>query len=556
MAQPYRIVDFSWGMNTNESEYMIPLDSAVLLKNMTTEWNRVVTLPGFSVFRDWGGTGKVQWGQNDGSRQVWIHNNTVYYFDDETKQCAELPNAVGIWVNGTVSDNEDYNITIYKNYIIITNSLKTWCSTLECEWETPCVLEFQWDNICIEDCQWETKEELVKVETPCLWDNYTPTVSFVHNWILFFGWGPRWSTFENLVKWWGQEWDNLISTDYFLDFCTDVAANTVTGFQFIWSWEPITSFFSNGWDLHVWTTWWVHEVNISTSNSSTLPVNFLFNQITSTWIKNQETVVDVNNNTIYYDGTDLRILEYDLNSWRLNDLTLTDKIRPFMDCLAKNQKFATMAHTYPYVKLFLRTNDRLNGNDIAIVYNVETGALSIQCDILVSHAWSGYDDRSDSWKGFWGDDFSNTIYEDWVWYTWADEPRTFEYIGRMYNLWDCGMKKEFREANVCIKHGRDVDVTIQFDKLITKRNNVTKVNGKKTTISLWEFNNTSIPTSLGCAMPHETNCKDLKTIQKSIKRYQCGTWFQPHIIGTGTWYFEMEYLDLDIDVNFSNKYIA
>lgn len=43
--KPYKILDFSGGMNTTSSAFQIGLNECVLMRNMTTNKNKIITLP-------------------------------------------------------------------------------------------------------------------------------------------------------------------------------------------------------------------------------------------------------------------------------------------------------------------------------------------------------------------------------------------------------------------------------------------------------------------------------------------------------------------------------
>lgn len=156
----------------------------------------------------------------------------------------------------------------------------------------------------------------------------------------------------------------------------------------------------------------------------------------------------MHNNTIYFDGTHIRRLEYDTSNQTLRDVFLSDKIQSYLDSLPRDQSNATASYSYPYYKLFLKSDYTANSNDIAVVYNVIDNSWSVQDGIQVRHAWSGYDERNDKWNGFMGSPFQNEIYKDNVGNTWNGEPRTFEYIGRSYAFGDPALYKELKDNNI------------------------------------------------------------------------------------------------------------
>lgn len=377
---------------------------------------------------------------------------------------------------------------------------------------------------------------------------------------------------------------SIISNNYLFNFCRELPdyedatkiGNFITNYQFVGDWEPITSFFTNWNSLYIWKRNSIHrapqQFSVADISSSTnVDSNFaninisLYHQMsksTGTGIKNQEVVHDIHGNTIYYDGTHVRRLEYDTSSGTLADITLSDNIRNYLKCLPNDQRYSTSLYTYPFLKFFLRDDARQTWNNIAIVYNVEENAWSIQDNILISHAWSGYDERSDSWQGFWGNEFSNLIYQDNVGTTWGDEPREFEYIGPMFNFWDCSSYKDLKQLNICTKIGEDTEIEFWIDTLSTKNNNMMKHTWKKYSLSTppKAISPTTATgrfgtTQFGSSKNTKDNCTPLGMNNTSLKLWVLNRqWFQPHITGSGYWEFELDYMDLYIEPTLIRKY--
>jgi hypothetical protein len=123
-------------------------------------------------------------------------------------------------------------------------------------------------------------------------------------------------------------------------------------------------------------------------------------------------VHNIHGNTIYYDGSHVRRLDYDTQSQSLADIYVSSPLRGFFESIPNDQRYATSSYAYPLLKFFLRRDHTSKSNDIAVVYNVETRSWSIQDQIQVQHAWSGYDERNDKWNGFFGSPYQNQIYKD------------------------------------------------------------------------------------------------------------------------------------------------
>lgn len=579
MSQKYKIVDFSWGMNTIESDYNIALKDSVLLRNMTTEWNRAITLPWFTkVLWDWEDW-QVQWWATNWSIQVYIHNNNLYYHDLNNWASWKYENAVWVWVKWTESNDEDYNILIYKDHIVITNSLKSWESTLNCEWENPKLFKIEDYGTCTKACNASnSKVILTKQEFPCLLKEKTPVTSIIHNWILYFWGGVKWSWEENLIYWGGLEFLQAefewikVSRSRLFDFCRVLSAdlndwsdlwNPIPWGQYIWDWEPITSFFSNWDSLFVGKRNSIYRLNaiFDISNTVYTWLRHIATKSTDTWIKNQEVVHNVHWNTIYYDGTHIRILQYDTSSSTLEDLTPSDKVRWIINKLPKKQNFATSLYTYPLLKFFLRDSEKQYWNNIALVYNVEEKSWSIQDWINLFHAWSWYDNNNDKVQWFWGSDSDNTIYQDWIGHTWWDEPRTFDFIWRMYNFWDSVSYKTLDKVNFSMKIWPDVELSMNINTLKVQNKLVKKsiwkvhkyksVNVvKNTTTATWMYWNNQFGSYW------EYNSDNTNLVHFPMVQYTTWKWFQPHIHWEWYWYFELQYMDLYLSAKQLNKYIS
>ena len=100
----------------------------------------------------------------------------------------------------------------------------------------------------------------------------------------------------------------------------------------------------------------------------------------------------------YFDGNNIRRLSYETNTLTLKDTPISEKITPLIRLLPKEQTQATACFTYPFYKLFLRT-ELSTDNNIALVYNVINKAWSVQTNVFVAHATSGYNSYSLAYLG-------------------------------------------------------------------------------------------------------------------------------------------------------------
>lgn len=567
MASIQRLPTFSWWMNTTTSPNQIRTNQSWLLRNLTTKGNRIVTLPGFLSMIGGDTAWRWQWGSSDGKKHTYIHNNDLYCYD-EINICADntcwsssvhkLEWAVGIWVDWTASNDEDYNVVIYKDYIIVTNSLKSWESLLNCEWEPARVFK------CTED--WLVEEPLL-----WLWDKYAPTVSIVHNWRLYFWGWPEWAEYRNYVQWWGRElpdetsWDITTSISYLFNFIKDfnsptwIIPNYSPGWTIVGDDDPITAFFVNMDSFYIWKRNSIHRWQLRLITSDNVLYEWLdldTTKHTETGIQNQEVVEDVHDSTYYFDWSHIRKLRRELADSEY-DLYISRPIQGFIDCLPEDQRYSTSLFSYPYYKLFLRSDSTSRENDVAIVYNVEQESFSIQDNLSVYHSWSAYDRQSNSWRWHWQGYFDNRVIKDNIWSTWDWYERDFEYIWPWMDFWDAVRTKTLKDIHYQITTSDDITInhtTLVFREetwtwcLLSYECNERCVQWCKSSISskakwtwnywwytYWEFK--------------VDWCDDMNTkILKFPTRFDW-QYFQERLVWKWVWEFSLEYIDFLYNLN-------
>lgn len=561
-----RLPSFSWGMNTTTSPNQIRRNQSWLLRNLTTKWNRVVTLPGFLSMIEGDEKGRGQWGNSDWQKHAYIHNNNLYCYD-EVNICADntcgssslhrYDNAVGVWLDGTKSTDEDYNVLIYKDWIIVTNSLKSWESLLNCIWEPPRVFKCTEDGI---------------VEEPILWmgDNYAPTTSIVYNGRLYFWGGPEWAEYRNYVSWGWRElpdesvWDITTSVSYLFDFvksldsATGIIPNYSPGWDIVGDDDPITSFFVNRDDFYIGKRNSIHRgtIQIRTTGDVYESTYLDTTKYTNTGVQSQDVVQDVHDSTYYYDGTHIRKLRNELSDSEY-DLFISRPIQSFMECLPKKQNYSSSLFSYPYYKLFLRTDPNSRMNEVWIVINVEDESFSIQDNISVYHTWSAYDRQSSKWWGFWQGYFDNRVIKDNIGNTWDWYERDFEYIWPWMDFGDAVRSKTLLDIHYQITLSDDVN--LEHTTLVFRENP-----------SDW------------CMISQECNYRCIKWCKEEVRERAKGTgnygwysywaykvdwcwdmqtkilkfpmrfdwqYFQERLLWRWTWAFSLEYVDFLYNLN-------
>ena len=411
---------------------------------------------------------------------------------------------------------------------------------------------------------------LNEIEINWLWDNYWPTVSIVHNGRLYFWWWPEWAKYSNMVSWWGRElpdetsWDITTSVSYLFDFVRDlnsatwIIPNYSPWWEPIWDDDPITAFFVNRDDFYIWKRNSVHKAKIQINKTWDIYESAYLDstKYTNTWVKNQEVVQDVNDSTFYYDWVKINRLKDEISNSEY-DIFLSRPIQSFLKCLPEKQDHATSVFSYPYYKLFLRTDPNSSTNDIWIVFNVEEQSFSIQDNVFVDHSWTGYDRQNNNWRGFWQGYFDNRIIKDWISETWDWSPREFEYIWPWLDFWDSVRSKDLKDIHYQITASEDINIehwTNVFkqdpsnwcitesscnyrclkwcdEKKVTKA----KWTGNYWGYSYWGFTNKS--------------CEDMMTkVLRFPTRIQ-GQYFQERLLWKWTWWFSLEYIDFLYNLN-------
>jgi hypothetical protein len=441
-------------METYHSDFIIDSQYSTLLRNLTTFWNKIITLNWYEKYQDVIDSNKMPQGiQKDWNFVVWIAGNTLYVRNENTWILMEYPNAVWETFDWSYSTEEHYNICIYKRKVFITNSLQD-SSTKHFNIGEPVrVFDVWWNEIVKNSINFADK------------NTYAPRVTLVHNGILYFGGSPNSSNLKNVIFTWSWMQENNI---YFSEETEYNNLLTITPilqqFIYIGDWSPITSMFVDNGNIFVWTQESIYYITLEWyqdiawfSRIRYTPVKFA-----SHWIMHQYAVVYCNGTTIYYDWSSIRRLDRERVS-NVRDNAISKPIQNILDCLPRIQNTATASFSYPLYKLHLRENQRAKTNNITIVHNIEDNTFSIQTGINTNYTASSYNQLNNGYSSLFMDSLTPTIYKDNVWSDYDGYERDFEWIWVSLNPNDCVSSTTIKNIIVSWNMSKNISFWLFFD---------------------------------------------------------------------------------------------
>jgi len=408
-GKTYPILDLSGWMVTQYSDFLILDNSSTLLENLVTKDNKLTTISGFVEYFDIGWN--IQGGEFDGNTMSIISDNALHIINTDTMEDIVVENAVWVWIDGvTKSKKENYNITLYKGYTIITNSLK--------DRDTP--LFSQWEPVRV----FNSAGTLLNITT--YFSPYAPTVSLVHNGVLYLAGWPEWKEYSNNILNskaelpWKLEENLFDLSDFYISQAYPVGDGT-----------EITSLFTNLDTVFVWKRNGIYGMTYA-YNASTVPEALFYNinakRVSSSGVLSQSSVINVNGLVYFYDWVSVRRLDQE-TGLSIQDRNISRNIQNEMDCLQREQNFASMSFEYPYLKLFLSSVGKIN--DTVFVLNVETNGWSIQNGINTQYVWSWYSTKNARMESYFAG-VDGKIYHDNVGTSYNGEPITFHWISKAY----------------------------------------------------------------------------------------------------------------------------
>lgn len=433
----FPILDLSGWMVTKYSDFLITDNSSTLLENMVTKDNKLTIISGYVEFFDvwW----NIQWGGFDGSTMSVISDNNIHIIDMDTMAETVIENAVWIWVDGfTKSKKENYNIVIYKDYTIITNSLKDKWTPLFSQGEVMRV--FRKDGTQVEVKWFEGL-------------TYAPTVALVHNGTLYIGWWPENQNYKNVIYNSRKEWASDYSTED-TEKIFDFSEVTITQWYIVGDGTEITSLFTNLDSIFVGKRNGIYKMIYNVAQSWVLFYNIQAQRQSASGVLSQSSVKNVNGVVYFYDWVSARRL--DQETWlSIQDRSISMNIQNDFECLQRDQNFSCISFEYPYMKLHLSSMGKVN--DTNFVLNVETNGWSIQKWLNTKFCWSGYSTKNARMESYFaGED--GKVYLDNVWTSYNWEEISFHWISKGYAGGDYFMNKEFSNIMVYWEANGWIDV--------------------------------------------------------------------------------------------------
>lgn len=150
----------------------------------------------------------------------------------------------------------------------------------------------------------------------------------------------------------------------------------------------VTAFFENAGHRFVATEDAIYSIHeeIRTNQQINIPeIYSYFTKRSGSGVRSQNAVVNVNADVFFYDGVSVRSLSQSMQN-TIVDTTKSLSIQRELDCLIREQRWASMTFEYPYVKLWV--SEKGGYNDIAFIYNVENDAWSKQVGFISDFATS------------------------------------------------------------------------------------------------------------------------------------------------------------------------
>lgn len=430
--QTRRYIDLSGGMNTYVSDSLILDNQSISLVNLVNDGNRIKVIPWHSKhtdgnkargerYKEWV-KNEIQWFAYNWDYMAFIIDRDLITYNVSTGASYLFPDVVGFnWKTNIISNQETYQITIWNDYFIVTNTLMDENSPLYHYWEPPRIF---WHY---EGLDWEITNRIV--EAKYLSNEFCPRWSSVINDAIYFAGGRKWLDKISLWKWPSYNKRDATTDDAMVNDMADFTKPKWTYRAFIWQGDSINAIIQNAWNIFIGKKDGIYIVQEQVNEDAELIIPQI-QKVTQSWIQNNFSWVNVNNQIFYYDGVSVRILSQEMQN-SLTDQSISRNIQKELDCLPREQKWSAMNFEYPFVKLFLSTEKDWEYNDIAFVYNIETQSWSIQKDILMRYCDSAYEYRNARMNSFftWVD---GIIYQDNDGTTFGDEPIEFEWISKWF----------------------------------------------------------------------------------------------------------------------------
>lgn len=438
--KPARFSDFSWGINLRNSADRIDDNQFQELINMSSEWNKLVVIKWFKFIKqltwDWT-TGKIQWIKLFSNYLVCVFKANLYIYNLNTW-------VVSIQTSAVTSQTDRFQIVINKLVdlaiiIINTNPLTT---------EDIKAYEFNVSTLAFTN---KTFTWLANKNFKC--------GAFYEGKLLLWG-NPS----APSVLYFGKAF-SATSLALIYDFSA-----YDSGSQVVWDGEAIVSFASNNTEFFILKTNSIWKISEAKDDKTTPAYTYILRQETSTWIINPFCIVNVEKDIIYFDGTTIRRISYEANIQALSDSAVAKDIESGIQSLSQVQDDnAFMIYSYPYVKLYLKSNTS-SVNDTCVLYNVVDKSFSTQIGIDWN-IWTNWIYKNKR-VAYVGSLFDSSIFQDNSSLSYNDGDILFKAKSKKFNLWDWVNYKQFyrMEFNGVITIWLVASITIYIDgkEIITK----------------------------------------------------------------------------------------
>lgn len=426
-----RFSDFSGGINLRNSADRINDNQFQELINMSSEGNKLVIIKGFKFLKqltgDWT-IWTVQWIKLFSNYLICVFKSNLYIYNLSTW-------VVSVQASAVTSQTDRFQIVTNKLTDIAIILINTNPSATE--------------NIKAYEFNISTLVFVVKTFSWLSNQNFKCGAFYEGK--LMLGGNPSAPSVLYFSK---TFWATSLANIY--DFSAYNSASQVVG-----DGEAIVSFASNNTEFFIFKTNSIWKIVGSIDTWSSYA--YQLRQETSTWIINAFSIVNVEKDIIYFDGTTFRRISYEQNIQALSDSAIGKDIEPWIKSLSQNQRDnAFMIYSYPYVKLFLKSNTS-SVNDFAILYNVVDKWFSTQVGVD-GNIWTNWIFNNQRVSYIWSQ-FDSSIFQDNDQSNYNGWDISFKSRSKKVNFWDGVNYKQFlrMEFNWVITIWLQAAITIYVD---------------------------------------------------------------------------------------------
>jgi len=501
--RPQRFSDFSWGINLRDSADRINDNQFIELVNLSSEWNKLQKIKGYALLKtlaSW--TNRVQWVKLFSNYLIAVANASLHVYNLTTWVLTTQATAV-------TSTTDKFQIIVQKLADLAIVLVNTNPATTE-------------DIKAYEFNTWT----LAFTNKAFTWlsDKNFKCAAFYEGKLLLWG-NPAASS----VLYYSKTF-SATSLANLYDFS---AYNSWS--QPVGDGERIVGFASNNTEFFIFKTNSIWKVVSSVDSWSSYA--YSLRQETATWVLNPFNIVNVEKDIMYFDWTTIRRISYEQNIQALSDSAIGKEIENGIAALSQSQESNSyMNYSYPYVKLYLRSNTS-SENDFAILYNAVDKGFSTQEWIEGNCGTFGtYNSQRVSYTWM---RFSSDIYSDNTWESYNDGDINFSALSKKMNMGDTVNYKTFNLAEFAWYTSVDVapifHIYVDGDEIDTFQVDTSK----------WEvLSDTTWSATIGSST-FGWNASSIGTwivkYEVKIPFYRRGREFQYKVEWGSQWMFELNY---------------